>query len=268
MPHVAFPRHLDDPRLAPYRDVARPDALRAHGLFVAEGRLVVQRLVEGRRQVVHSLLVTETAAAAMRAVLATLDEAAPVFVVPQVVMNDVAGFNIHRGCLALAHRPASPPLTALPLAGATRLVIAEGVNNPDNVGGLFRNAAALGAAAVVLGPGCGDPLYRKAIRTSMAATLSLPWTTAEAWPGALDTVRAAGLAVIACTPDAAAPSLHDVALPPRAAVLVGAEGDGLTAAAVARADYRVRIPMHGEMDSLNVATAAAIVLSALAASTR
>ena len=117
----------------------------------------------------------------------------------------------------------------------------------------------------MLGPGCGDPLYRKAIRTSMAATLSLPWVATTDWPGALDLVRTHGLAVIACTPADGAASLYDVALPARVAVLVGGEGDGLTAAALACADVAVRIPMHGEMDSLNVATAAAIVLSALAA---
>jgi len=142
--------------------------------------------------------------------------------------------------------------------------VLEGVNNPDNVGGLFRAGAALGADLVLLGRDCGDPLYRKAIRTSMAATLSLPWVVATAWPGDLDVLRAAGLAVVACTPDGDAVSIYDAALPARAAVLVGAEGDGLTAAARARADVAVRVPMFGEMDPLNVATAAAVVLSALA----
>ena len=142
-----------------------------------------------------------------------------------------------------------------------RLLVVEGVNNPDNVGGLFRNAAALGCAAVILGPECGDPLYRKAIRTSMAAVLTLPWVQAGAWPDALARIRAAGLTVVACTPSAAARSLYDGGLPRRAAVLVGAEGTGLTSEALAAADLSVRIPMHGAMDSLNVATAAAVVLS-------
>lgn len=256
---------LDDPRLEAYRDIVTPDALLARGLFVAEGRLVVDRLVRGGRYLVHSLLVTDTAAAAMAPTLAALDPVTPVFVVPQAVMNGVVGFNIHRGCLGLAARPAAQPFEAQPWAACRRVVVAEGVNNPDNVGSLFRNAAALGAEAVVLGPGCADPLYRKAIRTSMAATLSLPWVVAPAWPGALDVLRAAGLAVVACTPDVGAVSLYDTALPGRAAVLVGAEGDGLTAAARACADLAVRVPMFGDMDSLNVATAAAVVLSALAA---
>ena len=268
MPHLAFPADLDDPRLDAYRDVAAPDALVARGLFVAEGRLVVQRLAEAPAHRLQSLLLTETAASAMASTLALLDAETPVYVVAQAVMNGVVGFNIHRGCLGLAHRPAPRTEADLPLATARAVVVAEGVNNPDNVGGLFRNAAALGASAVLLGQGCGDPLYRKAIRTSMGAVLGLPWAAASTWPGALDAVRAAGLAVVACTPDPEAPSLYEVTLPRRAAVLVGAEGDGLTAMARSRADLAVRIPMHGTMDSLNVATAAAVVLSALAAASR
>jgi tRNA G18 (ribose-2'-O)-methylase SpoU len=262
-PHV-ITTDLDDPRLEAYRDITSPDALSARGLFVAEGRLVVDRLVRGGRHLVHSLLLTDTAAAAMAPTLAALDAATPVFVVPQAVMNGVVGFNIHRGCLGLAARPVAVPFDAQPWASYRRLVIAEGVNNPDNIGSLFRNAAALGADAIVLGPGCADPLYRKAIRTSMAATLSLPWVVAPAWPDALEVLRTAGLAIVACTPAPGGVSLYDAALPARAAVLVGAEGDGLTAAARARADLTVRVPMHGDMDSLNVATAAAVVLSALA----
>jgi tRNA G18 (ribose-2'-O)-methylase SpoU len=256
---------LDDPRLDDYRHIADPGALVARGLFVAEGRLVVDRLVRDRRFVARSLLLTDAAATAMASTLAAVDAATPVFTVPQAVMNGIVGFNIHRGCLGLAERPPAAALTALPLADCPSIVIAEGVNNPDNVGGLFRNAAALGAAAVVLGPDCGDPLYRKAIRTSMAATLRLPWAAGLPWPDALDAIRSAGLTVVACTPAPDASSLYDVDLPSRVAVLVGAEGPGLSRAALDHADLRVRIPMHADMDSLNVATAAAIVLSALAA---
>lgn len=257
---------LDDPRLADYRVIADPQALTARGIFVAEGRLVVERLVRDGRVQVQSLLLSEAAAAAMSSTVETAGHRATVFVVPQAVMNAVVGFNIHRGCLALAIRPAACGLDALPLAQSRAVVVAEGVNNPDNVGGLFRNAAALGADAIVLGPACGDPLYRKAIRTSMAATLRLPWAHAPRWPNTLDELRAAGLTVVACSPAADAPSLYESRLPSRIAVLVGAEGPGLTSAALAHADLRVRIPMHADMDSLNVATAAAVVLAAHAAS--
>ncbi len=256
---------LDDVRLDDYRHLADHDALVARGLFVAEGRMVVERLIAHRRHRVRSVLLSPAAAEAMAAGLAAVDPEIAVFVVPQAAMNAVVGFNMHRGCVALAERPAPAALPDLDLTGVTRLLVLEGVNNPDNVGGLFRNAAALGAAAVVLGPHCGDPLYRKAIRTSMAAVLTTPWVQAGPWPEALAGVRAAGLSIVACTPAATAPSLYDVVLPPRAAVLVGAEGPGLSAGALAQADLQVRIPMYGAMDSLNVATAAAVVLSALAA---
>lgn len=257
--------HLDDARVDDYRAIGDPAALTSRGLFVAEGRLVVARLVTGRRHAIQSLLLTDTAAAAMAPTLSALDPTVPVYRVPQAVMNGVVGFNIHRGCLALAHRPPLVPLADLPLATMSRVVVAEGVNNPDNVGSLFRNAAGLGAGAIVLGPGCGDPLYRKAIRTSMGAALDLPWAAAGPWPEALDQLRRAGFAVVAGTPAPGAPSLYDLALPRRAAVLVGSEGEGLSADALTHADVVVRIPMHGPVDSLNVATAAAVMLSALAA---
>lgn len=255
---------LDDPRLDDYRLLAGPDRLRDRELFVAEGRLVVSRLVAHGGFTLRSLLLTTAACDALDAVCAAAADV-PVYVAPHAVMNGVVGFNIHRGCLAIAERPAVRPLSEMDLARATLVVVAEGVNNPDNIGGLFRTAAALGAEAVVLSPGSGDPLYRKAIRTSMAATLLLPWARAEAWPGALDTLRSFGLAVVACSPDAEVPSLYAVPLPRRAAVLVGAEGDGLSPEARAAADLCVRIPMSGAMDSLNVATATAVVLSAFAA---
>lgn len=256
---------LDAPGLADYRDLAQPDRLTAQGLFVAEGRLVVARLVALGTYRLRSLLLTTTAAEAMADVVAQVPADVPVYIADHAVINGVVGFNLHRGCLALAERPARRALEDADLAVSRRLLVLEGVNNPDNVGGLFRAATALGADLVLLGRDCGDPLYRKAIRTSMAATLSLPYRTATPWPDALAAVRRAGLPVIACTPAADTPSLYDVALPARAAVLVGAEGPGLSAEALAQADLRVRIPMHGLMDSLNVATAAAIVLSALAA---
>jgi tRNA G18 (ribose-2'-O)-methylase SpoU len=259
---------LGAPGLDDYRDIAHPERLRARGLFVAEGRLVVERLLGLAAYRVRSLLLTDAAAAAMAATVARVAVEVPIYVAGQAVMNGVVGFNIHRGCLALAARPAPPFWPAPDVAAWPRALVLEGVNNPDNVGGLFRAGAALGAAAVVLGPNCGDPLYRKAIRTSMAATLSLPYVTALDWPYALTEMRRAGLTLIACTPALEAPSLYDVTLPTRAAVLVGAEGPGLSPEALAAADLLVRVPMHGGMDSLNVVTAAAIVLSAVDARAR
>jgi len=254
---------LDVAGVDAYRDVAHPDRLAAAGLFVAEGRLVVARLVALAGYRLRSLLLTTAAADAMPEVIGQVPEDVPIFVASHEVMNGVVGFNIHRGCLALAERAARRPWIADDLDRASRLLVLEGVNNPDNVGGLFRAGAALGCDAVILGPDCGDPLYRKAIRTSIGASLSLPWYDAPEWPGALADIRGAGLTVVAGTPAADAPSLYDAVLPARAAVLVGAEGPGLSPAALAYADLRVRIPMHGGLDSLNVTAAAAILLSAL-----
>jgi tRNA G18 (ribose-2'-O)-methylase SpoU len=250
---------LADPRVAAYHNISNAEALLRGGLFVAEGRLVVRRLLENSRFRTHSVLVTATAYHALRE---SLDpHAFDVFVVDQATMNGIAGFNMHRGCLALAHRPVATMLDRLPLARATRVVVMEGVNNPDNVGGIFRSAAAFGADAVVLGPACSDPLYRKSIRTSMAATLAVPFASAGPWPQALDVLRANGLRVLALTPAEDAQALetvdHNVK---RIAILVGSEGEGLSDEALLAADDRVRIRMTGPADSLNVTVAASIAL--------
>jgi tRNA G18 (ribose-2'-O)-methylase SpoU len=251
---------IDDPRLAAYRTLADPAALIRSGLLVAEGRLVVRRLLVGGRFAVHSILVTSAARQWLADVL--IDEGGvPVFVVEQGVMNAVAGFNIHRGCLALAERPACATLTAADLGAASRVLVLEGVNNPDNIGGLFRSAAAFGVNLVVLGPGCSDPWYRKAIRTSMAATLQVPFVAAGAWPDGLDLLRGHGFALVALSPARDATAIED--MPRNAsklALLVGAEGEGLSPAALAHADHVVRIAMTPGVDSLNVTVAASIAL--------
>ncbi len=250
---------LDDPRVAEYRLLSDHAALVRAGLFVAEGRLVVRRLLSGANFKTRSVLVTAAACYAMRDLLDTASF--DVFVADQQTMNRIAGFNIHRGCLALGERPPSRGLHDLPLATADRLVVLEGVNNPDNVGGIFRTAAAMGVDAVVLGPSCSDPLYRKSIRTSMAATLAVPFANAGGWPDALGTLHDTGFRVFALAPSPAAIALdrlpRDLA---RVAILVGAEGEGLSDGALAVADDRVRIPMHAAADSLNVTVAASIAL--------
>ena len=174
---------------------------------------------------------------------------------------------MHRGCLALVHRPPSASVDAVALA-STLLVVLEGVSNADNVGGVFRNAAAFGADGVLLSPTCCDPLYRKAIRTSMAATLRVPFARAGAddWPGALTSVKAAGFTIVALTPRQPSETLAAFTSrprPARIALLLGTEGDGLTAEAEAAADYRVRIPIAGGIDSLNLAVATGIALYSL-----
>jgi len=249
---------LDDPRLADYRLLADPTALARRGLFVAEGRLVVRRLLTLPRFHVRSVLVTAPAAAALAGVL---DATIPAFIVDQSLMNAVTGFNMHRGCLAIAERPAIPTLPDGLSNQMRRVLVLEGVNNPDNIGGLFRSAAAFAVDLVVIGPRCNDPLYRKAVRTSMAATLQVPYVDAGAWPAALHALRAAGFHLIALTPAADARPLADCRPDaPRIALLAGAEGDGLTAEAMAAADERVRIPTADAVDSLNITSAVSIAL--------
>jgi tRNA G18 (ribose-2'-O)-methylase SpoU len=219
----------------------------------------VRRLLCGGRFVTRSVLVTDAALDAMRDVLDSAP--APVYVVDHQTINEIAGFNIHRGCLALADRPAHAELADLALDEARLIVVLEGVNNPDNVGGIFRSAAAFGVDAVVLGPSCSDPLYRKSVRTSMAATLAIPFADASTWPQALNDLRARGFIVLALTPGADATAIDAVPRNlERVAILVGAEGEGLTDQAMTAADYRVRIPMSGAADSLNVTVAASIAM--------
>lgn len=249
---------LDDPRIVHYQHIGDPTYLRAHRLFVAEGRLVVRRLLTSRVWRVESVLVTQTAYETLTASFTDPSIQAPIYVIDQADMNALVGFNIHRGCLALATRPDERVFSSAEVDGTSRLLMLEGVNNPDNVGGIFRSAAAFGIDLVVLGPNCGDPLYRKAVRTSMAATLAVPFVSAGTWPDAIGRLRALGFAVIALTPDSRAQPLTSIVPSGRVALLVGAEGDGLSTAALDAADLRARIPMTSRMDSLNVTTAASI----------
>ena len=254
-----------DARLGDYRGVSDPEMATRNGLFIAEGRLVVRRLLAESRLATRSVLVTEPALAALADALEARP-ALPVYLAPQAVMNEMAGFNIHRGCLAIGERPA--PARWRDVVGEV-IVVLERVANADNVGGVFRSAAAFGAGAVLLDPVSTDPLYRKAIRTSMGATLQVPFARAEPWPGALGDLRGLGFAVIAMTPAPSAPSLRDVLAAVagrKVAVVLGHEGDGLTAGALAACELQARIPIEGDVDSLNVAAAAAIALYEFAGS--
>ena len=253
----------DDPRLAEFRNVPDAELLARHGLFVAEGRLVVRRLVTDRSLSTRAVMVTEPAFASLRDELIDR-QALPVFVVPQAVMNGITGFNVHRGCLALGERRArtcGDDLTAT----ARLLVAMERIGDADNVGSIFRNAAAFGVDVVLLGPACTDPLYRKAIRTSMGAALTMPFADAQPWPGLLQDLHADGWAVIAMTPSPAPAASRSPTSPTscavrRTVVVVGHEGDGLTQDALAACSYQARIPMASGVDSVNVATAVAIAL--------
>jgi tRNA G18 (ribose-2'-O)-methylase SpoU len=258
---------LDDSRVADYRNVRDADLLRDHGVFVAEGRQVVRHLLASARFEARSVLVSPAALESLRDVLDPRP-ALPVFVLPSDRLAALVGFNMHRGCLAIGVRPAPMPVAAWWRAAApSGLVVAvERVGNADNLGALFRNALAFGAGGLLLSPGCCDSLYRKSIRVSMGAALRLPYAVDDRWPAGLQMMRTAGARVLAMTPRAPARDLEDAvaALTPglKIALLVGHEGDGLSDAAMVAADSRVRIALAPGVDSLNVATAAAIALHA------
>jgi len=253
-----------DPRLDDYRAVKDGNLWRERGLFVAEGRLVVRRVIEEWRGNVRSVLLNRAAKRQLDGVLSGVPDVVPIYLCDAGVLAELTGFAVHRGCLALVKRPPPLALAAL-LAGANLLVVAEALADADNVGGVFRNAAAFGADAVVLSPTCCDPLYRKAIRTSMAMTLRVPFARAEPWPEALDVLAANGFTMVALTPREPACALDQFAATPaqRIALVIGTEGEGLSDEALARAHVRVRIPMAADVDSLNVAVATGIALSRL-----
>jgi tRNA G18 (ribose-2'-O)-methylase SpoU len=250
-----------DPRLAPFRTVGNPGALEAAGLLVAEGRIVVQRLIEEARCRVVAILVTERARVALSEVLDRVS--APVYVCDPHIVHAITGFNFHRGCLALAERPPSA-VSLDAFARSSRLLALEGVGNPDNIGGLFRVASALGADGLLLDAGSGDPFYRKAIRTSMAAALRVPFVRTEDLAAALVALRSRGFRLIALTPRAA--QSIDELTPVRSdrlVLMLGSEGSGLTSSAIDLADLRARIRVDPRADSLNVVVAAGIALHAL-----
>ena len=251
-----------DPRVSDYRTVAEPELVRSRGLFVAEGRLIVRRLLETRRSAIRSILLSEAAYRSLEDALTSVSDQVPIYLCRSADFLGVTGHNIHRGCLALVERPPVLALTEV-LADARTIVVLEDVSNADNVGGVFRNAAAFGIDAVLLNPTSCDPLYRKAIRTSMAATLRVPFARVSEWPDGLRSLRARGFTIAALTPHPTAVALDAFVEAPRpnpVALLVGGEGAGISDGAEALAHVRVRIPIAPEIDSLNLAVAVGIAL--------
>lgn len=248
-----------DPRLADYRsltDVALRTKLEPPlGLFIAEGALVIQRaLAAGYR--LRSALMTPQWLDRTEAALERSD--APVYVATVDLLHTVTGFHVHRGALASVRRRPLPTLAEL-ITTCRRLVIIEDLVNHTNLGAIFRSAAALGMDGVVLSPSSADPLYRRSVRVSMGAVFGVPYARAQAWPAAIDRLRTDGFRVLALTPAPDAVPLDTVVIDAeRLALVVGTEGPGLSAGAAAAADQRVRIPMMANVDSLNVAAAAAV----------
>ena len=249
-----------DPRLDDFRDLMQADRLSRRGVVIAEGVNVVERLARSPYRI-RAVLGVPAKLQALAPVLAGRDVA--VYEVDKWTLSEVVGFRVTRGVLASADRPA--PVTAESLiAAGNRFVVLEAINDFENLGAVFRNCAAFGVDAVLLDPRCADPLYRRSVRVSMGHVFGVGFAVlGEAWPDSLGLLRASGVRLLAMTPRPVASPLTGLDRPDRWALLLGAEGPGLSEAALAAADEWVRIPMAGGVDSLNVATAGAVALARL-----
>lgn len=250
----------EDPRVAGYRDVRERDLVGRSGRFVAEGEVVLRVLLTRSRHPVESCLISQKRLAAVAPILTPLADETPVYVAAQGVIDAVTGFHIHRGVLALGRRAdapnAAPLLDSLPARAL--VVVLVGLTNHDNVGGVFRNAAAFGADAVLLDSATCDPLYRKAIRVSVGSSLMVPFARGGRASDLLDVLAKTGFEAVALSP-AGAEALGQAERRPRTALILGTEGPGLPPEVLGRV-RSVRIPMAGRFDSLNVATASGIAL--------
>lgn len=254
-----------DPRIEAYRQVRERDLVGRRGRFIVEGEVVLGAAVRRGRHPLDSVLVDEKRLDGLAPVLEDLDPDVPVYAARQAVMDTVVGFHIHRGILAVGRKaPATEPRGLLAGVRGPAVVLALfGIGNHDNMGGLFRNAAAFGAAAVLLGTDCCDPLYRKAIRVSVGAALTVPFAAFGPGDDPLEILGEAGFEALALSP-AGHERLSQAARPERAALLLGAEGPGLPPGLLARA-RTLSIPMAPGWDSLNVAVAGAVALHHLTA---
>jgi tRNA G18 (ribose-2'-O)-methylase SpoU len=253
-----------DPRVAPYAAMRERDLVGRAGGFIAEGEVVLRVLLTGGGpHRAASLLVADKRIERLAPLLAAAPDDVPVYAAGQAVMDAIVGFHIHRGVLAHGVRAADPGAAALLAGLGPRAVVLAlfGIANHDNMGGLFRNAAAFGADAVLMDATSCDPLYRKAIRVSVGAALTVPFARLAPGEEALAALTEAGFAALALSPRGAEP-LAGIARPDRVAVLLGAEGPGLPEEVLARA-RTVRIPMAAGWDSLNVAAASAVALHEL-----
>lgn len=255
---------VDDPQVDDFRDLSRadrrPDRPGGRGLVIAEGVVVVERLLASPYPV-RALFGVRRRIEELAESTAGLD--VPAYVADADVMASVVGFHLNRGVLAVADRaPVVDPADLV--QRSQRLVVLEGIGDHENLGALFRNAAALGVDGVLLSAGCSDPLYRRSVRVSMGHVLRVPFAHLESWPEDLKLLRDESVRIAALTPRADATPLRDAGLDQgRVAVLLGSEGPGLTDEAIEAADVAVRIPMAEGVDSLNVATAGAVTFHAL-----
>jgi tRNA G18 (ribose-2'-O)-methylase SpoU len=250
---------VGDPRVDDFRELStadrRPDRPGGRGFVIAEGTVVVRRLI-GSGYPVRALLGVARRIDELEPDLAGVD--VPAYVTSAEMMAEIVGFHLNRGVLAVADR--APRASAVDILARSRVVaVLEGVGDHENLGALFRNAAALGVDGVLLAPGCSDPLYRRSVRVSMGNVLRVPFAQLEPWPDGLTLVKEHGFRIAALTPRADSVTVREMAAGAgKVALLLGSEGPGLTAEALEAADIAVRIPMAEGVDSLNVATAAAV----------
>ncbi len=255
----------DDPRIAPYRDIRERDLVRRDGLFIAEGTTVLNVMLSAPRFAPKSLLVLENRLEGILAMAAgRIGKDMPLYIAGRAVMDAIAGFPMHRGVLAIGERPPETNDAEALLASIPRdatVIVAIGVANHDNMGAIFRNAAAFGADAVLIDATTCDPLYRKSIRVSVGGVLKVPFARCPDAPAAIALLNGHGFNVLALSPRGSLP-LDEVTRTRRTALVLGTEGEGLPGPILA-AVRTVRIKMREDFDSLNVATAAAIALARL-----
>lgn len=265
-----MPEQITDPRderVADFHDLRagdrRPGTERGTGPVIVEGVTAVERLLD------TGLSIRAVYGVPGRVAALDLPPQVPAYEADKWVVSETIGFRLTRGVLASAERPATPGLQAL-LAGpdpegARRIAVLEGLNDHENIGSIGRSALALGIGALLLDPTCADPYYRRSVRVSMGHVLTLPIRVLADWPGDLERIRAAGYTTVALTPasDAVDLSSIDPVSHPRTALLLGAEGPGLSTVALSAVDLRARIPMRSDVDSLGVAAAAAVAFATL-----
>ncbi len=264
MPNIIPIADPDDPRIAAYTQVRERDLVGRRGEFIAEGEVVLKVLLAGESRCrASSLLVAANRIERLKPLIERLPPDVPVYAADQAVMDAIVGFHIHRGMMAHGVRPPDPGAEALlnGLGPRALAVVLFGISNHDNMGGLFRNAAAFGVDAVLLDAACCDPLYRKAIRVSVGAALKVRFARLPAREDPLALLSRTGFAALALSPSGAQP-LTGIRRPDRAAILLGAEGAGL-AEDLLRRTRTLAIPMAAGWDSLNVAAASAVVLHEL-----
>lgn len=263
---IIFINDLEDKRLGAYLDIKERDLTGRQSRFIAEGKVVLRVLLNSAQFEAESLLITENKLPGLQDILSLCPAHVPVYVVSSADMDQIAGFHVHRGILAVGMRKDINNINNLikNLPENALIVILCGISNHDNIGSIFRNAAAFEASCVLLDETCCDPLYRKAIRVSVGATLQVPYTHSGKIDDIVRTVAEAGVNLIALSPQSAQ-SLYDLPVSGRTALLLGTEGQGLPNHLLSSLQT-ARIPMSRQFDSLNVATASGIALSCLSRS--